>query len=282
MTTCSTTSSVPDTVAAVENDSKEEYSRLMQNINLFKTANITGILAFGDSLTEGYTSYPPPSGPGSSDDGKVHPKRAKRIHMEPYSNFMMEEFKKKDIPTTIHKHGVSGQTTEHMLARLQSQILGGKGEAGSSSITGDNTQFAIVLGGTNDLGASYDVETVMKNLEKITNLLLAARIRVVAVTIPPLQWYIDQGVRLKINAKIRELHKRCPDQVILADFEELFELQKTAANEVRLANEKYWSLDKVHLSTLGYATMGLKLLNIIADFLAAKGADFKPPATTPC
>lgn len=69
--------------------------------------------------------------------------------------------------------GVGGERTDQILARVEADVLA------------HNPQWVTVLGGTNDVSQDVGAEPIIFNLTRIYDLLDAAGIRFIAITIPP-------------------------------------------------------------------------------------------------
>ena len=183
------------------------------------------ILCFGDSLTAGYQS-PTPDSPGVTET--------------PYGAFLSERL---GAAATVKVSGVCGELTAEMAARFHRDVIE------------EAPQYAVILGGTNDLGWNVPPAEIRGNLVAMYEAALEAGIRPVAVTVPSLRiegqstgledWVRDAvSRREELNRLIREYCDSNAMPVV-----DLF--AETAEPGTRYLAARY-SNDGLHLTTEGY------------------------------
>lgn len=200
------------------------------------------LLAFGDSLTEGFGG-------------------------QPYT----ERLTKRLMNLTIVNEGVSGDLAIDMVKRLPS-VLAALKERGDVPSVG----AAVILGGTNDLSLKQKTVDILASLIQMHRLvrsyikneqdheqLLTNMVITMVVTIPQISWFgINQTARIEINAGLREYVKACilegrngqqGPPILLLDLESVFD-QKDPNNKV------FWS-DGVHFSSKGYDAIADMIYN---------------------
>lgn len=127
------------------------------SVRPFHVFNMVRILAFGDSLTEGWCNF------GTT--------------FHPYSSKLQILLQSLPVskPFIIINRGVSGETTGEMQARLP-RVLDNDGPF----------DLAIILGGTNDLGGSRDknADSLFERLKSLHEVILKECSLSVAITIP--------------------------------------------------------------------------------------------------
>ncbi|KAI8466408.1 MAG: SGNH hydrolase-type esterase domain-containing protein [Monoraphidium minutum] len=123
------------------------------------------VLAFGDSLTEGF--YTVPGG-------------ATRFH--PYSD-ALRKLLRAALPASchvaVHERGRSG---EFVLRSMQGRLDRALAEAAAN---GEPYDWVLLLGGTNDIGTGEDGGAVLAALKEMHAAVAAAGSRLVAMTLPP-------------------------------------------------------------------------------------------------
>lgn len=206
------------------------------------------VLTFGDSLTHGMI---------------VTPDSWTNTH--PYSLKLSQLIN--DSKTEVLERGISGELVTHMVERLPKELtaISSRKKNSSSTTSSSNVALVIILGGTNDLGHRHRTEKILeeiKILHKVSQRYekendidndkdpnAIKKVYTIAITIPQLNWDIQQESRIKVNAGIREFVKENNETTFLLDFENLFD-QKVSSNL------KYWSSDTVHFSSEGYDKIG--------------------------
>jgi acyl-CoA thioesterase-1 len=187
------------------------------------------VVAFGNSLTAGYQS---------PTSGSPLPK------MTPYTDYLkkmidtaLEKINKLTLLNVIfYNKGVSGELTGDMLRRLDSDVLSVK------------PSYAAILGGSNDIGWSIEIEEIMDNLTQIYDKSSSAGIEVIACTVPSI---IGPETLIKPRLKLNELIKdySFDNEIVCVDL-----FASTVILGTNKLDKKY-SSDGLHLNTTGYIKM---------------------------
>ena len=184
------------------------------------------ILCFGDSLTVGYQSPTP-----------QHP----NIRETPYGHCLQTLVGHK---ATIRVSGVCGEVTGEMVMRFRQDVIAHR------------PAYAVILGGTNDLGWNANPSEIFRNLVKLYESARHADIMPIAITVPSIlpavgdqraekAWVTDLlQTRAQLNGLIREY---CLSQGV--PFVDLN--TATADPETQLLMNQF-SNDGLHLTTAGY------------------------------
>eukprot|EP01112_Ceratiomyxa_fruticulosa_P002887 TRINITY_DN1322_c0_g1_i1.p1 TRINITY_DN1322_c0_g1~~TRINITY_DN1322_c0_g1_i1.p1 ORF type:complete len:197 (+),score=32.31 TRINITY_DN1322_c0_g1_i1:219-809(+) len=189
------------------------------------------ILAFGDSLTEGYYRF----------GRKFHPYTIK-----------LQELLDKHYPSLFEtvNYGVSGERTSSMVRRIK-------------TIQIENLKYAIVLGGTNDLHLGIPAD-ICDNLAQIHNYLREKGVISIAVTIP--ETFAEgkfQHIALNRNETNRLLADFCTKSHIpLLDL--CAKIPNLSATEEE--RKKHYD-DALHFTPLGYDTFGELLFELLDSLL---------------
>lgn len=210
--------------------SKDKHENLILNLR-----NRT-ILAFGDSLTWGLFV-----------DGDTQ-MRGKHSYTMMLKSLLNSNSTLGQLPEVrIVEKGINGEDTRAMLRRFPHIYR--KSEAA----------VVIILAGTNDLGKHTDSLTITNNIISLhrtaTEQVNSANIKAnsIAITIPQISWTINQQDRISVNRELRSYYSskvnNTRNATTVLDFENLFD-QKIEESK------KYWSIDFVHFSQLGYDTIG--------------------------
>ncbi|HXY83528.1 MAG TPA: GDSL-type esterase/lipase family protein, partial [Candidatus Saccharimonadales bacterium] len=142
-----------------------------------------------------------------------------------------------DVKVNVLNRGINGDLTSGMLERFSRDVIDEK------------PNYAIILGGTNDLGWGFDPAMIVHNLSTMYDAALKTRIVSVACSVPSILGF-DELIppRLKLNKIIRmEAEKR---SIPFVDF-----FTATADPKTNMLSEDY-SADGLHLTTKGYQRMG--------------------------
>jgi len=185
------------------------------------------IVALGDSLTVGESEFEP------SDSGQTisYPK-----YLETLAEIHLRGLHS-DAKVNVLNRGINGDLTSGMLERFSRDVIDEKPD------------YAIILGGTNDLGWGFDPAMIAHNLSTMYDAALKKRIVSVACSVPSILGF-DELIppRLKLNKIIRmEAEKR---SIPFVDF-----FTATADPQTNMLSEDY-SADGLHLTTKGYQRMG--------------------------
>jgi len=209
------------------------------------------ILCFGDSLTFGLVR--------DDSSQQQHP-YALRL-----SNLLNNQ-------SNIVHSGIPGETLREMVHRLPTVL---------KSIR--DIRVVIILGGTNDLGLRYDFHEIIHHIKKLHeissthiessnsteffyNSINPVPIYTVALTIPQSGWSIQNNLKERyiINTAIRNHVASCSNYMTLVDIESLYD--QRIPN-----NNKYWSVDRLHFSALGYDGLGEVIYNTLINTTVALG-----------
>lgn len=186
------------------------------------------LVCFGDSLTAGY---------------QVQTKTGMLLPDTPYGGFLQEWLGARG---RVSVKGTCGETTSDMAGRFPRDVV----DAVPS--------YAVILGGTNDLGWGIAPSTIITNLERFYTLALTAGIQPIGVTVPslraeghdagPLPAWLQSHIhyRLELNRLITERCERhrmpCVD---------LFRATLEGPSHLLAAR---FSSDGLHLNAAGYRT----------------------------
>ena len=141
-----------------------------------------GILAFGDSLTEGcYIDY-------TTDFGHVGGFA--------YWNKLQALLVDNNFNITVFNHGKGGEVTRDGVNRLRLRL--------SENSCEREIEYVLIMEGTNDLLHQYDLDTILFNLEAMINTTRDANIEPLIATIPPDPDHPFKDIE-KLNAGIRLL-----------------------------------------------------------------------------
>ena len=189
---------------------------------------VVRILAFGDSLTEGWCDF----------GTKFHP----------YTRNLQTLIQSLSKSVDVVNMGVSGETTAQMSERLP-LVLNKHGPF----------DLVIILGGTNDLGLSLnkDGEPLFRRLSSLHELARRYSPLSVAVTIPETGYEaMDRFTalrekRLQVNALLKEYVQDCGSKIILSDLAAKLPRESLSREDCT----KFWA-DDLHLTPAGYDRMG--------------------------
>ncbi|KAG2497736.1 hypothetical protein HYH03_004470 [Edaphochlamys debaryana] len=197
------------------------------------------ILAFGDSLTEGYYN----GGMG----------------FHPYSQKLTELFGQAGVDVKVHQHGVSGEC-----------VVGGMGDRlplvlQQTELEGKRYEWAVVLGGINDLGYGATARRTYGGLKELYGMCHAHGARVLALTCLQTAWTKPGEVdeRSKLNDLIRDAPKEMP-YVKVADLEAALPYPSDSDKE----GQACWD-DGLHLTPKGYDVIAQVVFDALKDSLAA-------------
>ena len=206
------------------------------------------IICFGDSLTAGFQS-PTPEYPGGQET--------------PYGRFLQEWL---GPSVEIRVSGICGELTSEMAVRFRQDVVQHRPE------------YAVVLGGTNDLGWNARPEDIMRNLMKMYQLARASEIIPVPVTVPSVRVDIG-GAGPEAEAWLEQhLERRRVLNDLIRDYAvskhlawvDLF--TATADPETRQLAAAY-SNDGLHLTTAGYRLLARLLYDQVFSKPAASNQE---------
>ena len=191
------------------------------------------IICFGDSLTGGYLS-PTPEKP--------------YFHTFPYGHCLRQWFGgRADIVVS----GVNGELTGEMLKRFPRDVVR------------KSPDYVVILGGTNDLGASLAPSEILENLVSIFELAVQASIQPIGITIPSIRIEGDEDMGF-----IRALESRLTLNQTLTDYctKAGFSCIDLYSETIEAGSEQLdsqYSNDGVHLSALGYERLARLLWDAV-------------------
>lgn len=196
----------------------------------------------------------------------------RKVH--PYSIALFHFFNKTGRNIKVVESGISGQTASEMKDRLPGVLEVNK------------PRVVVILAGTNDLGQHANFKQITSDITELhTKVLTSGRTPgkhtfSIAVTIPQCSWLKPKGdkkinhdeKRKAVNKAIRLTVERCRTRVGLLDLESIFDQSSEE-------NNKYWSVDMVHFSPLGYDEIGRLVFEVLKGFQVDKSdQDLLPPA----
>ena len=207
------------------------------------------LLAFGDSLTAGYT-----------DAGES---------FHPWAPLLQRKF---GLATADHI-GLSGWTTAQMVQHLDATAAtdvcgrswpGLRRSVREATDAGMPYDIVVIMAGTNDLADYYTPEEVVANLALLHSVAHSSGAKSVAITIPEsagsvqVRWLRE--LRQEANAAVREWALAQPaERLMLVDSNQL----------LPYAPGRFWEPDGLHMSCDGYQTFGTKLAAAIGPFVLA-------------
>ena len=203
------------------------------------------ILAFGDSLTDGYILE-------------------KRSH--PYSIQLKSKLQElesvKDVNFEIEVEGVPGEEVDEMVERLEFYLQD----------CDYYFDFILILGGTNNLDDS-EGEFIYQSLEKLHKIALSHNniTKTVAISIPEL--YFRNGLwenekRIKVNNQLKKLSEE-NERILFFDLSSLIPNCSNPKTRDQFCFAHYWS-DNIHFSEEGYDRFGLLLFQFLSPFIVSK------------
>jgi len=203
------------------------------------------VLAFGDSLTHGFTDGNP-----------------KNNH--PYSSLLSEFLGTDDA---VLEHGVNGERTSSMRTRLPSLL---------ASID-KKIEVVIILGGTNDLGMRKPANVILENIMYLHEIAHEfgnrknRKIYTIAMTIPDCDWGFNQSARDEINEGIRKFAASKSNTVGLVDLAKVLSLK---------SQSYFWSSDRCHFSVDGYDKIAKLILKCMEEFITTNNTSSTSTTTT--
>jgi len=183
------------------------------------------IVALGDSLTVGENEF------SDSDEFASYPRYLEILAEQHLSSLQL------DLEVNVLNKGICGDLTSGMLERF------------SKDVVDEKPDYVIILGGTNDIGWSFDRAMITHNLTTMYDAARNESIVPIACSVPSILGF-DELIppRLGINRMIRtEAEKR---SLTFVDF-----FRATADPMTNRLLEDY-SADGLHLNTKGYREMG--------------------------
>jgi lysophospholipase L1-like esterase len=223
-----------------------------------KNTNILRILAFGDSLTEGFTDF--------------------GLTFHPYSRSL--QFRLCSLlphhPIAIHTHGKSG---DRVLDSLQGTFLS-RLRALCPGPEDPKYNLVIILGGTNDLAFKGRLddgpEQIFEGLKACYEVVRGSfGASLLCLTIPERavdgQSPRSRASREKLNSLIADYVASCQDEVAGGPSVLLMDLAKMAPFDAEGASGggdgALWSFDGLHMTADGYDFVGEELASFVWDNL---------------
>lgn len=164
--------------------------------------------------------------------------------------------------TLLANHGVSGNTTTQMLARIDQALVVG-------------AAWAFVQGGVNDVSAGATADQIVANLKEICRRFVAAGANVVLCGIAPYTGYAGGYTTiLAVNKALREYYSTAPNVVFVDVYQALVNPTDTTG-----ALATGMSDDALHPSAKGARAYGQAIANAIAgryspfNYLPSSAAD---------
>ncbi|KAK4127043.1 SGNH hydrolase [Parathielavia appendiculata] len=210
------------------------------------------ILCFGDSLTAGYASW-----------GAVH---------HPY-NGMLEQMLSMafpDLKIETVEDGLPGATVKSAFqTRMNAQFLAPskkkKKRNDDGGDDGKHYDWAIVLGGTNDLGMGFPPEAIFESLKEVWDVPLSHKCKVLALTVP------EAGVQGIARERIDASRNKLNDLIKGYKREgfHVYDLQKAVPywSMSQSDRKRYWD-DHIHFTPDGYDLIGNKVGIALVSLLA--------------
>ena len=178
------------------------------------------VLCLGDSLTEGLVT-------------------SNKYEFYPYTNCLQEMLGNE---YEVVNKGYSGDRTDQIMNSLIELI----------KCTGFDYQFAIILGGTNDL-CQTDGEEIIKNLQFIAERCIQKGAITFLLSIPEMQFdgtLFEEEKRQSVNSSLENFANNTKNCYYIDFGAKIINDPKSSKY-----NKDYWS-DNIHFSELGYKLMG--------------------------
>jgi lysophospholipase L1-like esterase len=206
------------------------------------------VLAFGDSLTEGFYNY----------GFKFH------SYAGELKRILDSALQKQNKEVLLQQVGVSGEYTSHMISRLGGYLV-------------DNTaspyQLVCILGGTNDLALDDPPAEVAARLKTMYNAVLTSSTdSLLAVITIPQSYFLDPeyvSKRSAINSEIKEYCEQSAfkDRIVFVDLERLLPYYDKNGEK----DTVHWD-DHLHMSPDGYDQFGKLVADAVLVFMGDESA----------
>jgi lysophospholipase L1-like esterase len=203
------------------------------------------ILAFGDSLTEGFYfgGY------------RFHPyaTELERLIDKHYADSAVAR------EALIHQLGMSGEFTSHMIPRLH-EIL--------SKNSSSPYDLVCILGGTNDLARTESGEEIFHRIEQLYQMTLSHGknhlTKLACISIPQSACSDPEYVERRnyINERIRFFCRSNGPRAMLVDFEQVIPFEVNQREILK----PLWD-DSIHMTPDGYDELGRLIFSCIKDTL---------------
>jgi len=200
------------------------------------------ILAFGDSLTEGWTN-----------EGSL---------MHPYANRLQLLLRQVNPTVEVIESGVSG---ERVLVSMESRLAS---ELADAQSRGSKYDWVLLLAGVNDIGYGRPAEAVFSGLRRMYQEVGRHGARLVAMTCmenagTPLSPRDPQRVHLNIHIREYCARHNGPHGALLLDLEKLIPYASASPEERSAMFD-----DGLHLTPKGYDRMSDLLHELLKDKVA--------------
>ncbi|KAH6854652.1 SGNH hydrolase-type esterase domain-containing protein [Chaetomium sp. MPI-CAGE-AT-0009] len=212
------------------------------------------ILCFGDSLTAGYAAW-----------GSIH---------HPYNEMLehMVSMAYPDLKVVTVEDGLPGATVRSgFQTRMNAQFAPPKKRKDDEEGDGKLYDWAIVLGGTNDIGMGFPPEEIFESLKEVWEVPLSHKCKVLALTVPE-AGITSPKARQRIDAQRNTLN-----DLIKGYKHEGFHVYDLHAavpyySMSESDRKKYWD-DHVHFTPDGYDMIGNKVGIALVSLLAKEKAN---------
>lgn len=214
--------------------------------------HIKRIVAFGDSLTEGYL-----------DGGRKFYPYSTKLEEKLNAYFNWTRFE-------VLNEGISGECAfTEMVTRLPKVL---------DRIGGDRVDLVIILGGTNDFHKLDCVNhvNVAHEVLQLHKIVHKRGIRTVLVTIPECSSLGNKcdETRERVNDKLRSYAMNHTNNTLLCDLGKFMPLHNMSSFD----RQVYWD-DQVHPSKIGYDKIAALLFHTIKDWLTPPSLGTTAPPT---
>ncbi|CAM1506812.1 Fc.00g064530.m01.CDS01 [Cosmosporella sp. VM-42] len=204
------------------------------------------ILCFGDSLTSGYCNW--------------------GMHSHPYSIKLQERLQQAfpHVDIDIVTNGAPGDVAS--FERFEKRI---KNEYEKNFFF----DWAIILGGTNDLGYGISAAKIYQALQTVWSISISKGSKVLALTVPECESKSERLVQRRDELNLNILTHQEPNYYFF-DLESKIPFHALSQAD----REKYWD-DGLHLRDDGYDWMGDHIADGLIRIIRREG-DYEPPDLT--
>ncbi|KAK3902468.1 SGNH hydrolase-type esterase domain-containing protein [Staphylotrichum tortipilum] len=216
------------------------------------------ILCFGDSLTNGYSCM-----------GAIH-----HPYCEKMEHMLTMAFP--DLKIETEEDGMSGATVKHGFQTRMNAHFTSKKKRKAAEVDDDVEDkskpydWAIVLGGTNDLGMGISPEDIFEALKAVWEVPLSRKCKVLALTVP--EAGLKGAIRERIDAKRNALNDLIRgykhENFYVYDLHAHIPYHSLPPADIA----RYWD-DHLHLTPEGYDLVGNKVGIALVSLLARERAN---------
>jgi len=209
------------------------------------------ILCYGDSLTAGF--------------------HANGQKFEPYARELFEALAATGVENEVHTCGLSGHTTQDMVAQLDSaaatDIVKSAGK-GLRRILEETAPFdlCIIMSGTNDLALERPRHSIIEDIVQLHSVCHARSVPTILIAPPPAprNTASREAVTRSLVDDLRHWARNIPKVAAFVDPAGIFPSTK---------GSPLWDTDGLHFSPAGSRELGSKLVLLIAElFLHTRAA----------